>query len=198
MHYKIVVLGEGTDILSQAEWQDLHLSQISQQQVQRQDRSHHQRQLSREKGQIEQWANGQIGHLGMPSPIEDTAGQEEYNSLAPIYYKDAIGAIIVYDITSRESFDMMKKWVLELSENAAKDIMITIAGNKSDLENGWRVLKEEVEAFAKKHAANHFTVSAKNWSRIDELFHYLAERVHAANVQETVGKRGGPKLTVER
>lgn len=53
--------------------------------------------------------------MGTSFLIEDTAGQEEYNSLAPIYYKDAVGAIIVYDITSRESFDKVKKWVSELS-----------------------------------------------------------------------------------
>ena len=46
--------------------------------------------------------------------MQDTAGQEEYNSLAPIYYKDAAGAVIVYDITSAESFMKVKKWVAEL------------------------------------------------------------------------------------
>jgi GTPase SAR1 family protein len=46
--------------------------------------------------------------------MQDTAGQELYSSLAPIYYKDAVGAIIVYDITSAESFAKVKKWVAEL------------------------------------------------------------------------------------
>jgi hypothetical protein len=56
-----------------------------------------------------------------------------------------------------------------------------------------------VEAYAKKHNAKHFTVSAKNGARINEMFQDLAERVHAATAQEkVVGKRGGPKLTVER
>jgi GTPase SAR1 family protein len=52
--------------------------------------------------------------MGTHPLTQDTAGQEEYNSLAPIYYKDASGAVIVYDITSVESFDKVKKWVAEL------------------------------------------------------------------------------------
>jgi Ras-related protein Rab-5C len=72
---------------------------------------------------------------------KDTAGQEEYNSVAPIYYKDAAGALIVYDITSKESFQKVKKWVIELEENAPKGIILTIAGNKADLENN-RVVKK--------------------------------------------------------
>lgn len=45
---------------------------------------------------------------------QDTAGQEMYNAMTPIYYKDALGAIIVYDITSPESFEKVKKWTNEL------------------------------------------------------------------------------------
>lgn len=67
--------------------------------------------------------------------IWDTAGQEKFHALAPMYYKDAVGAIIVYDITFKESFDKVQKWILELKEFAQKKIVICIAGNKCDMES---------------------------------------------------------------
>ena len=69
----------------------------------------------------------------MNSLIQDTAGQEQYNSVAPIYYREAAGAIVCYDITSIESFNKAKKWVMELEQNAPKGIVLTLAGNKADL-----------------------------------------------------------------
>lgn len=72
--------------------------------------------------------------------IWDTAGQEKYNAVAPVYYRDALGAIVVYEIVSTESFEKVKKWVNELREHANnKEIIIMIAGNKSDMENQRRV-----------------------------------------------------------
>ena len=105
--------------------------------------------------------------MGISLFKQDTAGQEEYNSVASIYYKDAVAAIIVYDITFKESFDKVKKWVEELKLNAPEGLILTIAGNKEDLENNRTVKKEDVEAFAKKNLASHFTVSAKNGTRIN-------------------------------
>jgi len=67
--------------------------------------------------------------------IWDTAGQEKFNALAPMYYRDALGAIIVYDITFKESFDKVNKWISELRQFADSKIVVCIAGNKSDNEN---------------------------------------------------------------
>lgn len=73
-----------------------------------------------------------------------------------------------------------------------------IAGNKADLENSRRVKKEEVEQYAKSHEAEHFTVSAKNGMKVDEMFLRLAEKVHkGASTVKVSGRKGGPKLTVE-
>ena len=77
---------------------------------------------------------------------------------------------------------------------------MTIAGNKADLEGSRRVKKEEVDSFAKEHKAVHFTVSAKNGAKVTELFQDIAERMQrsASGEKSGLGKRGGPKLTVER
>lgn len=65
--------------------------------------------------------------------IWDTAGQEKYHSLAPMYYRGAAAAIVVYDITRATSFATLKTWVRELKQLGPEDIVIAIAGNKSDL-----------------------------------------------------------------
>lgn len=66
--------------------------------------------------------------------IWDTAGQEKYHSLAPMYYRGAAAAIIVYDITRAQSFNTLKNWVRELQQLGPENIVIAVCGNKSDLE----------------------------------------------------------------
>ena len=66
----------------------------------------------------------------------DTAGQEKFRSLTRMYYQDAEAAVIVYDITFRESFESAKYWVEDLRQNCNNtDILIAIVGNKCDLAN---------------------------------------------------------------
>ena len=65
--------------------------------------------------------------------VRDTAGQERYYSLAPMYYRGAAAAIVVYDITNRDTFQRAKQWVKELQRQGNPNIVIALAGNKSDL-----------------------------------------------------------------
>jgi small GTP-binding protein len=67
--------------------------------------------------------------------IWDTAGQEKYHSLAPMYYRGAAAAIIVYDITKATSFNTLKNWVRELQQLGPENIVIAVCGNKADLES---------------------------------------------------------------
>ena len=83
-----------------------------------------------------------IGSSAAQLSIWDTAGQERFHALGPIYYRDADGALLVYDITDYESFAKVQKWVRELRSIVGSDIAITIAGNKYDLEKN-RVVPEE-------------------------------------------------------
>merc|ERR1712046_172675 len=64
--------------------------------------------------------------------IWDTAGQERYHSLAPMYYRGAAAAIVVYDITSTDSFNRAKSWVRELQRQGNPALVMALAGNKSD------------------------------------------------------------------
>lgn len=67
--------------------------------------------------------------------IWDTAGQENFRSLARSYYQNAIGVLLVYDITKRSTFEGVKGWFSELKENGNKNMEILLVGNKSDLES---------------------------------------------------------------
>lgn len=100
------------------------------------------------------------------------------------------GAVLVYDITFRESFDKVKiikisgfflnldkvtKWVAELRNHADEGIVIAIAGNKSDKEFGRQIENSEAEKYAKENGMRHFQTSAKTGKGMNEMFQYLAE-----------------------
>lgn len=81
------------------------------------------------------------------------AGQERYREVTSAYYKAAIGALVVYDITNRDSFDNLPIWINSLKNKTDDDLYVTIVGNKIDLEDKRVVSKEEGEKYAK---INHF------------------------------------------
>eukprot|EP00826_Nyctotherus_ovalis_P031347 TRINITY_DN2503_c0_g1_i5.p1 TRINITY_DN2503_c0_g1~~TRINITY_DN2503_c0_g1_i5.p1 ORF type:complete len:202 (+),score=53.56 TRINITY_DN2503_c0_g1_i5:96-701(+) len=108
--------------------------------------------------------------------IWDTAGQECYRSLASFYYKDSDAIILVYDITNRKSFESLNFWIEEIKSNADKDVLLTIAGNKSDAINEEKVETSEVMEFAKISNASFFLVSAKENSNVVEMYLELGMR----------------------
>mmetsp|Transcript_100628 Transcript_100628/g.197519 ORF Transcript_100628/g.197519 Transcript_100628/m.197519 type:complete len:205 (+) Transcript_100628:54-668(+) len=109
--------------------------------------------------------------------IWDTAGQEKYHSLAPMYYRGAAAAIIVYDITRSTSFKTLKHWVEELKSKGPKDIAIAIAGNKSDLENMREVDREMVLSYAEEIGALFLETSAKDDTNVQDIFVKLSYRL---------------------
>ena len=102
--------------------------------------------------------------------IWDTAGQESFRSITRSYYKNSTCAFIVYDITSRKTFDNVILWLKECKDMCFKDVLICLVGNKSDLEGRRAVSFEEGENFAKDNNLMFFETSAKDGSNIQELF----------------------------
>ena len=105
---------------------------------------------------------------------QDTAGQERYASLAPLYYRGASAAAIVYDITSKDSFAKAKYWVKELQKNASEDIVIVLVGNKSDMADDREVTTEEAKEYAEENAMDHVEASAKTAHNVNEVFESIA------------------------
>jgi len=97
-------------------------------------------------------------------------GQERFHALGPIYYRDANGALLVYDITDRDSFRKVRNWVKELRKIVGKDIVLCIVGNKVDLEKKRQVDKEEALKYAEQVGAVHCLASAKTGRGVEQAF----------------------------
>ena len=109
--------------------------------------------------------------------IWDTAGSERYKALAPMYYRGAEVAIVVYDITSFKSFEGAKNWVRDLKLYGQPNVVIALAANKCDLEEGREVEVAEGAEFAQKSGADFFETSAKNDENVGRIFTTLVTNV---------------------
>ncbi|OMO93046.1 Small GTPase superfamily [Corchorus olitorius] len=102
--------------------------------------------------------------------IWDTAGQERYAALAPLYYRGAGVAVIVYDITSPESFTKAQYWVKELQKHGSPDIVMALVGNKADLQEKREVPVQDGKDYAEKNGMFFIETSAKTADNINQLF----------------------------
>jgi len=109
--------------------------------------------------------------------LQDTAGQERYRSLAPMYYRGASAAVIVYDITNPDSFTGAKSWVKELQRRGDPNVVIALAGNKADLESRRKVEFEEANSYAEENGILHLETSAKNANNVKALFVEIAKKL---------------------
>ena len=102
--------------------------------------------------------------------IWDTAGQERFSSITSAYYKGAHGALIVYDITKKHTFDNIEKWYNELVSMCSRDLVVFLIGNKCDLTDLRVVKPEEAIEKAQKLKVLFMETSALNCTNIEEAF----------------------------
>lgn len=119
----------------------------------------------------------QINNLMFNLNIWDTAGEEKYHAMAPIFYRGAQGAVVIFDVTNRETFKRATKWFSELSEFTEGRTKIILVGNKIDLPN--RVISnEEASDLAKKYKCDFLEVSALLGKNVEEIFNSLAMTIY--------------------
>ncbi|XP_022739326.1 ras-related protein Rab11A [Durio zibethinus] len=111
-----------------------------------------------------------IEHKSVKAQIWDTAGQERYRAVTSAYYRGAVGAMLVYDITKRQTFDHIPRWLEELRGHADKNIVIILIGNKSDLENQRAVPTEDAKEFAQKEGLFFLETSALEATNVEAAF----------------------------
>lgn len=118
--------------------------------------------------------------------IWDTAGQESFKSITRAYYRAAAVALIVYDITARDSFEAISNWLEECRVNGNSEMTLVLVGNKTDLASQRQVSFSEGESFAAKNNMLFFEVSAKTDVKIHELFAKSANLVNGKIVKNMI------------
>uniref|UniRef100_A0A3B4YI18 RAB2A, member RAS oncogene family n=1 Tax=Seriola lalandi dorsalis TaxID=1841481 RepID=A0A3B4YI18_SERLL len=123
--------------------------------------------------------------------IWDTAGQESFRSITRSYYRGAAGALLVYDITRRDTFNHLTTWLEDARQHSNSNMVIMLIGNKSDLESRREVKKEEGEAFAREHGLIFMETSAKTASNVEEANGIKIGPQHPTTNSTLTGSQGG-------
>lgn len=114
--------------------------------------------------------------------IWDTAGEEKYKSITYHHYKKSVGALILYDITKKSTFDNVQNWYTDLTIQAEIGCVIALVGNKLDLieknERLREVSREEAEIYAKNNNMLFFETSALNGNNINDIFEELIQSIY--------------------
>ncbi|KAK3646566.1 hypothetical protein LTR56_000470 [Elasticomyces elasticus] len=126
----------------------------------------------------------------MKLSLWDTAGQEQYKSITRSYFRGASGALLVFDITRRQTFNSVTSWLHDLRQIAEEDIVIILVGNKSDLapsstitegdaKNKRQVTRDEAEEWCKVNKVMQYVeTSAKSGENVERAFLEVAERIY--------------------
>lgn len=158
------------------------------------------------KGQFHEYQESTIGaafltqtvmldDITVKFEIWDTAGQERYHSLAPMYYRGAQAAIVVYDITNQETFARAKTWVKELQRQASPNIVIALAGNKSDLAAKRMVDHDEAYAYADENGLLFMETSARTAMNVTDIFLAIAKKLPKGEQAAAQGAGQGRRIT---
>merc|ERR1719421_2578789 len=118
-----------------------------------------------------------IGGRQIKLQIWDTAGQERYRAVTRSYYRGAVGALILYDVTSRDSYNNLPTWLQDAREQAWKNISIIAVGNKRDLKEERQVSFLEASRFAQEQDILFLETSALTGESVQEVFNTLAQRI---------------------
>jgi Ras-related protein Rab-5C len=94
-----------------------------------------------------------------------------------MYYRGAAAAIVVYDITNKDSFNGAKSWVKELQRRGDPNAVIALAGNKADLQSKRKIDYQEAQQYAEENGIMHIETSAKNDTNVKSLFHEIAQKL---------------------
>ncbi|OCT62932.1 ras-related protein Rab-37 [Xenopus laevis] len=126
-----------------------------------------------------------VDGLKVKLQIWDTAGQERFRSVTHAYYRDAQALLLLYDITSKTSFDNIRAWLTDISEYAQKDVVIILLGNKSDVDAARVIRTEDGESLAKEYGVPFMETSAKSGANVELAFLAVAKELkERASVKE--------------
>ncbi|RWW24757.1 hypothetical protein BHE74_00010260 [Ensete ventricosum] len=134
--------------------------------------------------------------------IWDTAGQERYRAITSAYYRGAVGALLVYDITKKQTFENVQRWLRELRDHADSNIVILMVGNKADLRHLRAVPEDEAQMLAEKEELSFMETSALEALNIDKAFQTILKDIYniisrkALAAQEAAGTVPSQGMTI--
>lgn len=110
--------------------------------------------------------------------IWDTAGQERYRAITSAYYRGAVGALLVYDVTRRISFENVERWLKELRDHTDQNIVVMLVGNKSDLRHLVAVSTEDAKNLAERESLYFMETSALEATNVENAFKEVLTQIY--------------------
>lgn len=132
-----------------------------------------------------------VGDERIEMQIWDTAGQEKFAGLGPIYYRNASAAVIVFDVTRADTFAKVPTWIERFREVAGGDAFIIIVGNKCDCVDEFDVAEKAVEELANSYGCKYVLASAKEGTGVPEIFRFIGEDI--AESERKIIDYSGPR-----
>ncbi|CAI9101527.1 OLC1v1038868C1 [Oldenlandia corymbosa var. corymbosa] len=120
----------------------------------------------------------QVEGRTIKAQIWDTAGQERYRAITSAYYRGALGALLVYDVTKPTTFDNVSRWLKELRDHADSNIVIMLIGNKTDLKHLRAVATEDAQSFAEKEGLSFIETSALEATNVEKAFQTILGEIY--------------------
>ncbi|CAL0333841.1 unnamed protein product [Lupinus luteus] len=118
--------------------------------------------------------------------IWDTAGQERYRAITSAYYRGAVGALVVYDVTRHITFENIERWLKELRDHTDANIVIMLVGNKADLRHLRAVSTDDAKAFAEKERTFFMETSALESLNVDNSFTEVLTQIYNVVSRKTL------------
>ncbi|KAG2332734.1 hypothetical protein Bca52824_003914 [Brassica carinata] len=120
----------------------------------------------------------QVDDKIVKAQIWDTAGQERYRAITSAYYRGAVGALLVYDVTRHVTFENVERWLKELRNHTDANIVIMLVGNKADLRHLRAIPTEEVKAFAERENTFFMETSALEALNVEKAFTEVLTQIY--------------------
>ncbi|CAK7357166.1 unnamed protein product [Dovyalis caffra] len=120
----------------------------------------------------------QVEGRTVKAQIWDTAGQERYRAITSAYYRGALGALLVYDVTKPTTFENVSRWLKELRDHADSNIVIMLIGNKTDLKHLRAVATEDAQTYAEKEGLAFIETSALEATNVEKAFQTILSEIY--------------------